>query len=264
MSEWIGERFVTPDVDVPRYQAIDEETAAAAVRAEWELGEKPIKHMVRLLEQHGIHVFSLAEDCAEMDAYSVWHNGTPYVFLNTKKSAERSRMDAAHELGHLVLHSKGGPKGRQAELEAERFASAFLMPSGSVYAHAPSGTNLSRLIQAKHYWNVSLAALVYRMHTLDLLNDSQYRSAFTRIAQLGYRKNEPQTGKREASVVLAKVFTTLRDEGLTTARIADELAIPEVELHNMVFGFAFVSMPGGGRPESLKSAQGSESILRFV
>ncbi len=61
-------------------------------------------------------------------------------------------------------------------------------------------------------------------------------------------------------VVLAKVFTTLRDEGLTTARIADELAIPEVELHNMVFGFAFVSLPGGGRPESLKPAQGSEYV----
>ena len=118
LSEWIANRFTTPTVDVPRYQTVDPETAAIAVRSEWQIGDRPAKHMIRLLEQHGVRVFSLADDCVEMDAYSLWHNGIPYVFMNTTKSGERSRMDAAHELGHLVLHAKGGPRGREAELEA--------------------------------------------------------------------------------------------------------------------------------------------------
>ncbi len=52
----------------------------------------------------GVRVNSMAEDTAEVDAFSLWREATPFVFLNTQKSAERSRFDAAHELGHLVLH----------------------------------------------------------------------------------------------------------------------------------------------------------------
>jgi hypothetical protein len=57
-------------------------------------------------------VFSLALDAAEVDAFSMWRQSTPYVFLNTKKSAEHGRFDAAHELGHLVLHRHGSPRVR--------------------------------------------------------------------------------------------------------------------------------------------------------
>src|SRR3546814_6566541 len=53
------------------------------------------------------------EDTKNVDAFSCWRNGQPFVFLNTFKSAERSRFDAAHELAHLVLHRHGGPQGRE-------------------------------------------------------------------------------------------------------------------------------------------------------
>lgn len=95
------------------------------------LGEAPIANMVHLLETKGVRVFSLVEDCHELDAFSTWLDGTPFVFLNTRKSAERSRMDAAHELGHLVLHRVGRPQGKEAEEEATRFGAAFLMPRAS-------------------------------------------------------------------------------------------------------------------------------------
>ncbi len=116
-SDWIASRFELPEQSVPTYKAVDAETAADAVRREWGLGSRPIKNMVHQLEAHGVRVFSLSEDCREVDAYSFWRASTPYVFLNTLKSAERSRMDAAHELGHLVMHSLGGPRGRDAERE---------------------------------------------------------------------------------------------------------------------------------------------------
>src|SRR5438094_162699 len=84
---------------------------------------------------------ALAIDAKEVDAFSMWHGETPFVFLNTKKSCERSRFDAAHELGHLVLHRHGVPQGQQAEAEANAFASAFLMPRASVLAMAPRFAN---------------------------------------------------------------------------------------------------------------------------
>jgi len=67
----------------------------------------------------------------------MWKEGTPFIFLNSAKSAERGRHDAAHELGHLVLHRHGGPIGRKAEEQANAFASAFLMPRSSILAHVP-------------------------------------------------------------------------------------------------------------------------------
>ena len=86
--------------------------------------------MIKLLESKGVRVFSLAENTKNVDAFSCWRNDVPYIFLNTFKSADRSRLDAAHELAHLVLHRHGGPRqGREAEIEANSFASSFLMPS---------------------------------------------------------------------------------------------------------------------------------------
>ena len=49
-----------------------------------------------------------------MDAYSFWRRGVPYVFLNTMKSAERSRMDAAHELATSCCTGRAEPRDEQA------------------------------------------------------------------------------------------------------------------------------------------------------
>jgi hypothetical protein len=84
------------------------DTAALYLRQNWGLGERPIPNMLKLLEAKGVRVFSLAENTKAVDAFSVWRNGLPYVFLNIAKSAERSRFDASHELGHLVMHKHGG------------------------------------------------------------------------------------------------------------------------------------------------------------
>ncbi len=62
-------------------------------------------------------MFSLAPDCLDADAFSTTYSGTPYVFLSTRKTGERGRFDAAHELGHLVLHSEHRiPGGRNRSL----------------------------------------------------------------------------------------------------------------------------------------------------
>ena len=68
------------------------------IRSMWGIGERPIRNTIHLLELHGVRVFALAAETAVVDAYSFWRNDVPYILLNTGKSAERSRMDAAHEL----------------------------------------------------------------------------------------------------------------------------------------------------------------------
>jgi transcriptional regulator with XRE-family HTH domain len=39
LSDWIQERFVLPEPDVPQLQGVSEEMAAEALRAEWGLGQ---------------------------------------------------------------------------------------------------------------------------------------------------------------------------------------------------------------------------------
>jgi Zn-dependent peptidase ImmA (M78 family)/DNA-binding XRE family transcriptional regulator len=250
LSDWIDRHFDLPAPDVPEFPGLDPETAAAAAREAWGLGERRIPNMVHLIEAHGVRVFSLSEESTKVDAFSQWRGAVPYVFLNTKKTAEHSRMDAAHELGHLVLHGHGGPRGREAENEAYAFGSAFLMPAGSLLANAPRNGNVDKLVKAKYRWMVSVANLAYRMKRLGMLTDWQYRSIFIELNRRGGRDKEPiAPGKEmlrpETSQVLEKVFRSLRSDKITKASIAHELRIPLQDLNDSVFGLVLTPLEGG-------------------
>lgn len=246
LNEWIVGRFELPAAELPDLsREPNPEAAAMSLRRIWGLGELPVKNMVHLLESRGVRVYTLAVDALEVDAFSMWRDGTPFVFLNTHKSCEHSRFDAGHELGHLVMHRHGPPSGQQAEAEANAFASAFLMPRASVLANAPRLTTIDNLLQLKKMWTVSVAALAYRLHTVGALSDWHYRMLFIEISKRGYRTAEPNEAPREISLVLAKVFAALREEGVTRQDIARELQILADDIDQLVFGLALTSLPGG-------------------
>jgi Zn-dependent peptidase ImmA (M78 family)/DNA-binding XRE family transcriptional regulator len=245
LAEWIEARFHLPEADVPSLPRLDPETAAEVVRARWGLGVAPLGHLVRLLEAHGVRVFSLAAECAEVDAFSFVWRGCPYVLLNTSKTGERGRFDAAHELGHLVLHSEHRvPHGPDAEQEANRFAAAFLMPRASVLAHGLAGATSDRILDSKQDWQVSAMALTHRLHELDLLTDWGYRTACVDLSRRGYRTAEPGGIARETSPLLQTVFKSLRAEGITPLQVAGGLHITTAELNRHVFGLVPTALDG--------------------
>lgn len=236
ISDWVHERFDLPLVDVPDLRHYEPEEAARALREEWRLGEKPISNMVHLLESRGARVFSLAENTVKVNAYSLWRAGKPYVFLNTFKSAESSRFDAAHELGHLVLHQDGGSSGREAEDQANAFAASFLMPNADIKANLAYVNHLGQLITAKKRWKVSVAALNYRLHKLRIISDWKYRDMCIEISSRGYNKKEPESIDRETSIVWEKVMRTIWAEKITQKNIAIDLALPDREVNDLIFG----------------------------
>ena len=250
LNQAIEKRFELPIPNLPDLRDSDPEAAAASLRRHWGVGELPIKNMIHLLEANGVRVFSLAIDAAEVDAFSMWREQKPFVFLNTLKNSERSRFDAAHELGHLVLHRHGSPNGGQEiERAANDFASAFLMPSSSVLGYAPKFTSIDALLQLKKIWGVSISALTYRMHKLGLLTEWQYRELFVLIRQRGYRKSEPDSMPRETSQLLGKVFAALRSEGVAKSDIAAELHVADEDLDEMVFGLVLNALKNGNTQE---------------
>ena len=191
-----------------------------------------------------MRVYSLAIDAAEVDAFSMWRRDRPFVFLNTLKSAEHGRFDAAHELGHLVLHRHAAPNGQEAEQDANAFASALLMPPASVRAHAPRFATIDNLMRLKKVWGVSLAAMTYRLHKLDLLSEWHYRKLYIEISSRGFRKKEPDGAPREISQVLQKVFAALRKEGVSKEEVAEALRVHPKDIDELVFGLALTSLNG--------------------
>ncbi|KQM72865.1 helix-turn-helix domain-containing protein [Sphingomonas sp. Leaf20] len=230
--DWVADRFNLPATDVPELRGdATPEAAAQVVRANWGLGELPISNMIKLLESKGVRVFSLCEDTNNVDAFSCWRGDNPFVFLNTFKSTERSRFDAAHELGHLVMHRHGAPQdSRQAESEADRFASAFLMPTDDVMSRIRYVTDLENLIRAKKRWGVSVAALNYRLHKLRVVSEWQNRSLNIEMSSRGFRRQEPEGLPPETSSLWPQIFTALWRERITRDQIAAELNVPTGEL----------------------------------
>lgn len=234
-NDWASSKFNLPDPDIPELRTEDPETAAAAIRRHWRIGFKPIPNLVKLLEAKGIRVFTLAEG-KDVDAFSFWRDGTPYIFLNTLKSAERSRFDAAHELGHLLLHVHSYHEGREVEREADQFASHFLIPREDLISNLTRAISLNQLIIAKARWGVSVATLARTSHDAGLISDWNYRELCKQISERGYRKTEPESRPRESSVLWKKVLEELWKERFTKERIASELKLPLDEVDSLLRG----------------------------
>ena len=252
VSKWMDKRFELPSCDLPDLsQEPNPEVAAEYVRQHWGIGQLSIKNMIHLLEAKGVRVFSISIDAREVDAFSTWKGATPYVFLNSYKSAEHSRFDAAHELCHLVMHKHGAPTGRQAEQEANKFASAFLMPRGSVLAaHIPRFVSISELRRLKKNWTVSMGAMNHRLHELNLLSDWHYTGLCIELNKRGYKVSEPDGAPRETSLVLPKLFASLyQEDGLTRSRIAEELGLSVAELESLLFSLVMTGVSGGRASE---------------
>jgi Zn-dependent peptidase ImmA (M78 family)/DNA-binding XRE family transcriptional regulator len=245
LSRWIEERFELPAPDLPDMRGLDPEEASAAIRERFGLGVRPIRSVVHLLEKHGLRVFSVTEAYRELDAFSLWHKELPFCFLNTLKTAEHSRFDAAHELGHLVLHKHGPPNGRVAEFEADAFASAFLMPRSEVRAMVPRAATLKDIVRLKSHWRVSAKALVVRSHRVGVIGEWAYRGMCIELQQ-NHATSEPEPmPSRETSQILAKVFATLRDEDVTRGDVARALGLHQEDVDALIFGLTMTAITGG-------------------
>ena len=262
LDSWISDKFNLPKLNILNLEGYLPDQAAMTMRKYWNINEEYIDNTIYLLEKNGIRVYSLCEDKKDFDAFSTWINDTPYVFLNTTKSPERSRFDAMHELGHLVLHRNKKFQNKKLEEEANQFASCILMPEDSVKSY-DIDLNMGFLIQLKQIWKVSLKALIYRLYKLDLITEWYYRMFMVDINKRGYNIQEPASVERETSIVLAKIFDILKTDNITIYDIASELKIPVQELNSMIFNMfdVFKTIDGFGIEKTTTTQKPNLSII---
>lgn len=243
ITEWLDNDFSLPKVDLPDLLSeVDNkkdipEAVAESLRSYWGLGQLPIPNLLNLLESKGVMVFALSSDYDGTDGFSFWDGGRPYILYNPTKTAERSRFDLAHELGHLILH-RDKPVAilrKDKERDANQFASAFLMPLKGLLSRCPREITLQTLIAHKQYWNVSVAALNYRLHKIGKTSDWIFRTICTQISAYG-RTREPYGLPPETPMIIAKALETLKAEGKTIEDISDELHLNERDIDSLLFG----------------------------
>lgn len=185
-----------PSVDFPSLEAhTDEEVelAAETCRKHWGLGFGPISSMIRVLENAGAVVTLFHGDRHEIDALSM-ARARPIVVRNTLKQAPgRHRFDLAHECAHLVIHQGISTGDHTTEGQANRFASAFLMPREQFLKEFPvmiGRLDWQAIYSLKGRWRVSAKAIIRRAKDLGLIDDVQYASGNRFLNSSGQAKNE--------------------------------------------------------------------------
>lgn len=195
-----------PKLDLPKSLYFDysnPEEAAKLLRNFWQLGNQPITNMVSLLEKKGIIVSALTTESNKIDAFTQIHstNGKKQyciVLGNDKQSFVRRNFDAAHELGHIILHDDlihikelSNEEFKKIEKEANQFAASFLLPEDSFYMDLVNPTNLNAYKALKKKWKVSISAMVMRAKQVGRINTTQYQNLMKNISYKKWRKNEP-------------------------------------------------------------------------
>lgn len=212
-----------PQLNLPQHK-VDELTAsrqeieaiATQVRVEWRVSKGPLVDVVGLMERHGITVIRLPMQSADVDAFSLPFRDRPVVVLGAEKNDRaRSRFDAAHELGHLVMHGEQVWGLKEIERQAHQFAAAFLMPADQIFDELPTAVIWPVLFDLKRKWQVSLAALLIRAKDLGRLTDSQYLTAVKASSARGWRRLEPiPLGAPELPGLLSNAMTQDVELGL--------------------------------------------------
>jgi Zn-dependent peptidase ImmA (M78 family)/transcriptional regulator with XRE-family HTH domain len=240
--ELVSEYVDLPDVDLPQLELPQEITAgvivaaAGAVRESWGIGAGPVPSVVQFLEAHGVIVLRLPEATdPRVDALSTYTGDRPLVFLSPgKEDKARSRFDAAHELGHLLLHPDTEPGSKVVEQQANSFASELLMPRDEIIDQLPRRIDWPAFHALKKHWGVSLRALVFRAHALGTLSEASYRRANQQLSVWGLP--EPGSlGPAESPQLLGLARQLLVENGidleavLAQGRIAVEVTNEVIE-----------------------------------
>ncbi|MFC5814141.1 helix-turn-helix domain-containing protein [Nonomuraea harbinensis] len=234
-----------PDLNVPRVpihegqtlQPADIEQAAAQVRDHWNISRGPIQDVVRLLEINGIVVVRFRVGIDKVDAFCVDFPDRPVVALGADKGLrDRSRFDAAHELGHLVLHGISGKVGdKVTESQAHEFAAALLMPSDDIKSELPRQLDWPAFLRLKAKWHVSLASLLVRAKTLGVMSEHTYAQGWKALSVRGWRKVEPGTlGNPEAPVLLHRALELMETTGIPFTDFINRSNLPEADVRTLL------------------------------
>lgn len=219
----------------------DAEAAAKALRGAWNLGGGPVADMTELLERRGFKVLRLAlpRSVSGLSCRVRRADGddVPVVVCSTSTSLERQRFTMAHELSHTALRVSDASRGERA---CDRFAGAFLVPRDELMREVGrrrSSFGVGELIEVKHLFGVSAAALVVRMRDLGIIGEATLRGIFRGIGS-GWRKSEPSPlDRREDPRRFRRLcLRALAEDEISASKASELLRLRVSEIERIMSG----------------------------
>ncbi|MBE4575516.1 hypothetical protein BOO36_17070 [Vibrio navarrensis] len=254
-----------PEIDKP-FTAISDseiEELAIAYREKAGLGLGPIKDLMLAVESSGIICSRTEIGFDKLDGLSnrIVSGDRAYILLaSDKDNGIRSRFDLAHELGHIVLH-RGVKSGqfttsnlKEIERQANLFASSLLLPAES-FARDLRNPTLETFLTLKPRWKVSIAAMIYRAHQLNIITDMQYSNLYKNLSARGWRMREPYDDqvKPERSRLLHRAVDMLVTAGIGKSELLETIGFTPSIVEDLV------GMPKGYFTED----QSIDNLLTF-
>ena len=196
LAEALDNRLELPRVSFPEasVRTLNEvEVAAELARDHWGLGSSgPITNMMRVVENAGAIVTHFDGISDRVDALSMDRPRPIIVRSDSKQSLCRLRFDLAHECGHLVMHRGVQTGDRWTEDQANRFASAFLLPRAPFLHMFPRSRFLSwkLIFHIKVTWRISARAVLRRALDLRVITPDQYKTGNIHLTKTGQTKVE--------------------------------------------------------------------------
>jgi Zn-dependent peptidase ImmA (M78 family)/DNA-binding XRE family transcriptional regulator len=219
---YLDEQLNLPYVNFPNHEVEineDIEKLAEKMRHHWDLGMGPISNMVRVVENAGAVVTYFDGVSTSVDALSITAKRPVIVRNDSKQSPFRLRFDLAHEAGHLIMHEGQVTGDRLTESQANRFASAFLMPRTTfvkdflIAGLRGSQFNWQGLSDIKMKWKVNKAAILYRAKDLNLIDSTQYTKGVIHLknSAQGIKEIEDDNIEKENYELLNNAIICLND-----------------------------------------------------
>lgn len=214
----------------------DAEKAAEQLRADWDVGDRPLDNLVQTAEDRDVVVVSWKDKTGLFDGLSAKCEDRSIAVINTSVPADRQRLSLAHEIGHLIMDVEALPSKEEEKL-AYRFAAALLVPAHHAYHELGKNRqhlDWGELESLKRKYGMSMAAWVRRAHDLNIINDSAYTSMNRFIKVHSWHKNEPGVylGDEEP-LQLKQMAQRAVAEGLMSpdriTRVASEILDSEIE-----------------------------------
>ena len=172
------------------------ELLAQKLRREWKLGIDPIPNMSSLLEERGIKVLLIALSGSVSGLTCLVRrprhkSRVLAIVVNKNMTLERRRFTLAHELAHRLIDDSSPVAHEKA---SDIFAGAFLVPGDHLVREIGKrrkAFGYQELIQLKHMYRVSGAALLMRLKQVGVIDESTLTYAFQTVAR-GWKTSEPE------------------------------------------------------------------------
>jgi len=213
--------------------SIDDQPENAAIQTRSALGlspDRPIDNLIYTAEKNGVIVLALPTHINKIDAFSLWvgqQRKQPLVALvNDETPGDRLRFSVAHEIGHLVVHQTIIRSIKEMDREADAFAAEFLMPREAMLEEFAPPVTLLVLMRLKTKWKVSIAALIRRAFTLEVISDVQYRYLMYQLSSRYGRTKEPIDIDVEKPRLLGKLVETLYGSPIDYKSLASYMNLP--------------------------------------